>query len=41
MDGLDLKRPRNYQSLDNRYYLSDLEPYEDNWELLNQCLEMS
>ena len=41
MDGLDWKRPRNYQSLDNRYYLSDLEPYEDNWELLNQCLEMS
>jgi hypothetical protein len=34
MDTINWKRPRNYQSLDNRYYLKDLEPYEDNWDLL-------
>ncbi|MDP8206018.1 MAG: hypothetical protein P9L92_05085 [Candidatus Electryonea clarkiae] len=38
MDGHGWKRPRNYKSLDNRYYLKDLEQYEDNWELIYQCL---
>ena len=35
------KRPRNYQSLDNRYYLKDLEAYENNWSLITQCLNES
>lgn len=41
MDSHDWKRPRNYESLDNRYSLKDLEPYEGNWELLYQCLKIS
>lgn len=28
------KRPRNYKSLDNRYYLENLTPFEDNWGLI-------
>lgn len=29
----DWKRPRNYRSLDNRYYVSNLEAFENNWAL--------
>ena len=36
----DWKRPRNYKSLDNRYTISDLVPYENNWELLSKYLAM-
>lgn len=32
------KRPRNYESLDNRYAISDLEPFEDNWDLVKDLL---
>jgi hypothetical protein len=34
----DWRRPRNFRSLDNRYYASNLEPYEDNWELFSEQL---
>ena len=34
----DWKRPRNYRSLDNRYTVSDLEPFEKNWELISDSL---
>ena len=27
-------RPRNYKSLDNRYHVSDLASFEDNWALI-------
>ncbi len=39
MDGLDWKRPRNHKSLDNRYYLNNLEPHENKWNLITECLE--
>lgn len=32
------KRPKNFRSLDNRYYVTDLEPFEDNWALFEQQL---
>lgn len=32
------KRPKNFRSLDNRYYVADLEPFEDNWALFEQQL---
>lgn len=35
------KRPRNYRSLDNRYYVSNLEPYENNWGLFTEQLTPS
>jgi len=28
------KRPRNYRSLDNRYSVENLEPYENNWDII-------
>lgn len=34
MDTKDWKRPRNYKSLDNRYKISDLEQFENNWEMI-------
>jgi len=34
----DWKRPRNYKSVDNRYTVSDLEPYENNWRLIADML---
>ena len=37
MDGVDWKRPRNYKSLDNRYYLKDLSKYENNWDLIERA----
>lgn len=36
MDKHQWRRPRNFRSLDNRYYLANLEPYEDNWDLILQ-----
>ena len=39
MNGLKWKRPRNYQSLDNRYYVINLEPYENNWALVVDQLQ--
>lgn len=42
MDPKDWKRPRNYKSLDNRYAISDLLPFEDNWQLVaNRLAELS
>lgn len=38
MNGIGWKRPRNYKSLDNRYYIDNLLPYEDNWSLVSQQL---
>jgi hypothetical protein len=39
MDKHNWKRPRNYKSLDNRYYIKDLEEhYEDNWELIDKLI---
>ena len=35
------KRPRNYKSLDNRYYLEDLIPFENNWKLIETEIEKS
>ena len=39
MDPKDWKRPRNYQSLDNRYRVEDLEAFEDNWGLIAEALK--
>ena len=38
MDPKDWKRPRNYKSLDNRYEVNDLLPFEDNWDLVAERL---
>ncbi len=37
----DWKRPKSFRSLDNRYYVTDLEPFEDNWALFKQRLGQS
>jgi hypothetical protein len=37
MDGIEWKRPRNYKSLDNRYYIKDLQKYENNWSLIERA----
>ncbi|OFE13007.1 hypothetical protein PHACT_07530 [Pseudohongiella acticola] len=37
----DWKRPKNFRSLDNRYYVTDLEPFEDNWALFEKHLSPS
>lgn len=34
MDPREWKRPTNYESLDNRYHVEDLLPFEDNWQLI-------
>ena len=39
MDSKDWKRPRNYKSLDNRYNISHLLKYEDNWSLITNQLK--
>jgi hypothetical protein len=39
MDSKDWKRPRNYRSLDNRYYMDDLLPFENNWKLITDRLQ--
>ena len=38
MKGLNWRRPRNYESLDNRYYIENLLTFENNWELINRQL---
>lgn len=35
------KRPKNYKSLDNRYYLEDLIPFENNWKLIETEINKS
>lgn len=35
------KRPRNYKSMDNRYDTQNLEPFEDNWELIFEQLSQN
>ena len=37
---INWKRPRNYKSLDNRYYISDLLQYENNWKLIEENLRI-
>lgn len=37
----DWKRPRNFRSLDNRYYENDLQPHENNWALFSQRFAQS
>jgi hypothetical protein len=39
MDPKDWKRPRNFKSLDNRYDISLLTQFEDNWALVKQQLD--
>jgi len=39
MDTINWKRPKNFQSLDNRYCISDLLQYEDNWILIEKEIE--
>ena len=34
MNSKEWKRPKNYKSLDNRYYIKDLLEYENNWQLI-------
>lgn len=34
----DWQRPRNYRSLDNRYDIADLAPFENNWGLISKQL---
>ena len=41
MTKINWQRPRNYKSLENRYYLEDLIPFEDNWELIEKQIEES
>ena len=38
MDRHDWRRPRNPASYDNRYFISGLEGYEDNWQLVMERL---
>lgn len=38
MNEINWKRPKNYMSLDNRCYLKELIPFEDNWDLINSML---
>lgn len=38
MEGINWRRPRNYKSLDNRYYLENLIPFENNWALVEDQL---
>lgn len=33
------KRPRNFKSLDNRYYITDLLKYENNWGLIEENIK--
>ena len=39
MDTIGWKRPKNYKSLDNRYYVSDLLRFEGNWRLIDDLLK--
>jgi hypothetical protein len=39
MDPKDWKRPRNYRSMDNRYGIEAVKPFEENWELIQRCVD--
>lgn len=41
MDTKNWKRPRNYKSLDNRYDINALVPYENNWSLIEEQINGS
>jgi hypothetical protein len=41
MDTKNWKRPRNYKSLDNRYNINDLLPFENNWALIEEQIKKS
>ena len=41
MDSINWKRPKNYKSLDNRYYFENLAQYENNWKLIENQLNKS
>lgn len=41
MDTIEWKRPRKPESYDCRYYISGLQPYEDNWQLISDRLATS
>lgn len=41
MDPKGWVRPRNFSSLDNRYTVSDLIAFEDNWQLVTSRLKQS
>jgi hypothetical protein len=41
MTSINWRRPRNPHSFDLRYYLSQLEPFENNWALVQQRLANS
>lgn len=41
MRTIDWKRPKNYKSLDNRYGIDDLLPYENNWKLIEERIKES
>lgn len=41
MDKHNWRRPRNFRSLDNRYYERDLEPFAGNWSLFAKRLNAS
>ena len=34
MDPKDWKRPKNPESYDNRFWIKDIEPFEDHWQLI-------
>jgi hypothetical protein len=36
MEERNWKRPKNYESLDNRYHIKDLIPFENNWSLIDK-----
>jgi hypothetical protein len=37
----DWKRPKNYKSLDNRYYIDNMLEFEKNWKLIERSLNRS
>ena len=41
MDRHGWRRPRNPASYDNRYFISGLQGFEDNWDLISKRLETS
>ena len=41
VDRHEWRRPRNPASYDNRYFISDLQRFENNWALISQHLETS
>ena len=41
MDTIEWKRPKKPECYDNRYYISGLQPYEDNWQLISDRLAKS